>query len=296
MSGMPMHVDEIETDASLVRRLLTAQFPRWAHLPIEAVSSAGTDNALYRLGEDMVVRLPRLHGATRQIEKEDRWLRKLALRVPLSVPLPLATGMPGEGYPWPWSVNRWLEGRSADVEPIADPVGAARDLAGFVTTLAATDPRGAPRSERDEALTERDGEVRSAIEALRGEVDPGAAAAAWTSAVEAPPWDEASVWIHGDLLPGNLLIYGGRLTAVIDYGCCGLGDPAVDVMPAWFVFGAEGREAFRAELDVDDATWMRGRGWALSVGLIALPYYRETNAVFAGVARRAIAEVLADPY
>src|SRR5438093_1479570 len=201
MSGTRMHTDEIDTDASLVRRLLVAQFPRWSHLAIEAVASAGTDNALYRLGEDMVVRLPRVHGGARQIEKEDRWLRKLALRVPLAVPLPLATGMPGEGYPWPWSVNRWLEGRSVDVEPLSDHVRSASDLAAFVTTLASTDPRGAPPSDRDEPLRARDREVHDAIVALDGEVDARATTAAWMSAVEAPTRDEDPGCLHRDPPP-----------------------------------------------------------------------------------------------
>jgi aminoglycoside phosphotransferase (APT) family kinase protein len=291
-----MHADEVGTDASLVRRLLVTQFPRWADLPIRAVRSAGTDNALYRLGDDKVVRLPRLRGAARHIEKERRWLPGFAPLLPLDIPVPVAVGEPGEGYPWRWSVNRWLRGTSADVAGPIDQVRAARDLAAFVSALGAIDPAGAPPSERDEPLAERDDPVRAAISELAGEIDVHAVVATWEIALRAAPWDAQPIWIHGDLLPGNLLVEDGRLTAVIDFGCLGVGDPAVDVMPAWIVFGKDGREAFRAATGVDDATWARARGWALSVGVIALPYYRRTNPVFADVARRAIAEVLAGPY
>ena len=295
-----MHEGEVATDLSLVRRLLAAQFPGWAGLPIKSVRSAGTDNAVYRLGDDMAVRLPRIPWATGQVEKEHRWLPRLAPHLPLAIPTPLAMGKPGEGYPWHWSVYKWLEGENATVERIADPRRMAIDLAQFILALQRVDPAGGPppgahNSYRGVPLAKRDTPTREAISALHGTVDTEAATAAWEDALGAPEWHGRPVWIHGDLQPGNLLAVEGRLTAVIDFGCLGVGDPACDVMPAWLFLPADARAIFRAELQVDDATWARGRGWALSLGLIALPYYHITNPVLAGIARRAIAEVLAGP-
>ena len=294
-----MHADEVDTDVSLVGRLLATQFPQWADLPIEPVASAGTDNAIYRLGEDMAVRLPRRPGATEQVEKEHRWLPILAPLLPLAVPLPLAKGIPAEGYPWHWSVVRWLEGENATMERIADLGEAATALAQFVAALQRIDPTGGPPPGqhnffRGVPLAMRDMYTREAIAALHGLLDTDAVTAAWEVALQAPKWDRAPVWIHGDLSAGNLLAVQGRLSAVIDFGCLGVGDPACDLMIAWGLFSGETRDVFRAALSVDDATWARGRGWALSQALIFTPYYLDTNPVGVGSARRTIDEVLAD--
>jgi len=294
-----MHADEVDTDISLVGRLVAAQFPRWADLPIEPVRSAGTDNAIYRLGTDMAVRLPRVERATSTLEKELRWLSRLAPLLPLAIPVPLASGMPAEGYPWHWSVYRWLEGENATLERIADPREAATSLARFVAALQridATDgpPPGEHNSFRGVPLATRDESTRAAIASLGGAIDGGAVTAAWEAALRAPKWERAPVWIHGDLDSRNLLVEQGRLSAVIDFGCLGVGDPACDVMTAWAYLPASSRDVFRAALSVDAATWARGRGWALSWALIALPYYKDTNPVFAGIARHAIDQVLAD--
>jgi aminoglycoside phosphotransferase (APT) family kinase protein len=271
-----MHVDEVKTDVSLVSRLLAAQFPQWADLPLRTVDSAGTDNALYRLGDDMVVRLPRIHWATGQIDTEHRWLPRLAPHLPLAIPAQLARGNPGEGYPWHWSIYRWIEGETMTIDsrggPPADPYGPAR---------------GTP-------LAMRDTPTRKAISALQGILDNDAVTAAWEAALQAPEWNDAPVWFHGDMLPGNLLFERGRLKAVIDFGALGVGDPACDLMIAWNLFSGESRDVFRAALAVDDATWARGRGWALSQALIFIPYYLKSNPVGVGYARRAIAEALAD--
>jgi aminoglycoside phosphotransferase (APT) family kinase protein len=294
-----MHADEVDTDVSLVRRLLAAQLPHWADLPIEPIPSPGTDNAIYRLGDDMAVRLPRIHWATGQPEKEHRWLPGLAPLLPLAVPAPLAKGAPAEGYPWHWSVHRWLEGETATPDRIADPRAAATALGRFVAALQRIDPAGGPppgahNSSRGVPLARRDRETRAAIAALDGIVDADRVTAAWEAALAVPAWHGPAVWLHGDLQAGNLLAVRGRLSAVIDFGCLGVGDPACDAMVAWTYLTAGTRDAFREALPVDDATWARGRGWALSVGLIALPYYRRTNPFLAGIARRAIDEVLAD--
>jgi aminoglycoside phosphotransferase (APT) family kinase protein len=299
MAAGKMHADEVDIDISLVSRLLAAQFPQWADLAIEPVHSAGTDNAIYRLGSEMAVRLPRIESATGQVDKEHRWLPRLAPHLPLAIPVPLAKGTPGEGYPWQWSVYRWLEGENATVERIADPGQVARNLAQFVAALQRIDPTGGPppgehNSFRGVPLSTRDAETRAAIASLDGMLDADAVTSAWDAVLQAPAWQGPPVWIHGDLAPLNLLVERGELSAVIDFGCLGVGDPACDLIVAWNLLCVQSRDVFRTALSVDDATWARGRGWALSVGLIALPYYQNTNPVLASISRRAIDEVLAD--
>jgi aminoglycoside phosphotransferase (APT) family kinase protein len=299
--GTPkMHPDELSTDAALVRRLIETQLPEWADLPIRPFDSAGSDNAIYRLGDDMVVRLPRRAGRTvDSLNKEVEWLPRLAPLLPLQVPVPVAKGLPGDGYPCAWAVYRWLEGETAAPELIADPRQAAIDLAVFLTALQKIDPadgplpgehnffRGAPLATRDET-------VRSAIAALQSELDAGPVTAAWEAALEAPDWQGPPVWIHGDFADGNLLVARGRLSGVIDWGGLALADPACDLIAAWSFLPAGERQVFREVLAVDDATWARGRGWALSVALIALPYYWTTNPVRVAYSWNRIGEVLAD--
>lgn len=293
-----MHADEVPTSVALVRRLLAAQFPQWADLPIEPVPSAGTDNALYRLGNNLVVRLPRIHWAAAQVDKEQCWLPRLAPHLPLAIPVPLAKGAPGAGYPWHWSVYQWFEGEDAILDRLADPSQAARQLAAFITALQQIDPADGPpagvhNSSRGVPLARRDAQTRIAIAALDGALDAAATTAAWEAALQVPAWSGSPLWIHGDLKPGNLLAKGRRLSAVIDFGCLGVGDPACDLQVAWSFLSPETRRVFRAALQVDEATWARGRGWALSVALIALPYYRHTNPVLAAISQSTIDQVLA---
>lgn len=282
-----MHVDEIHTDCALVRRLLAGQFPHWAELPVAAVSSYGTDHAIYRLGDQLVVRLPRIGWAADQAAKEAEWLPRLAPHLPLAVPTPVALGRPGEGYPFAWAVHEWLPGQDAS-GGLADLDRAAVDLAGFVTALRAVDTTGAPTrlpGARGGPLAERDDGVRQAVAALGDRIDGAAALRSWEQSLAAPAWDDAEVWVHGDLLPGNLLVVEGRLSAVIDYGGLEVGDPACDLQPAWNLFSGESRRTFLGELCADDAMRLRGRGWALSQALIALPYYWQTNP---GIVRQAL--------
>jgi aminoglycoside phosphotransferase (APT) family kinase protein len=289
-----MHADEVEIDVALVRRLLDTQFPQWKDLPLEPVRSAGTDNAIFRLGDELALRLPRIFGATGQVDKENRWLPRLAPLLPLDVPLPLAKGTPGEDYPFPWSVSRWVEGETATQHRIADLRQAAIDLAAFIGALQRIDPTDGPKSARGMPLGERDERTRAAIAQLEGKLDTDAVTAAWDAALQAPPWHGAPVWTHGDLYDGNLLADGGRLSGVIDFDVLGVGDPACELIVAWSLFSEEARDVFRSALGVDDATWARGRGWALSVSLIALPYYETTNPVMVANAEHRIREVLAD--
>ncbi|MGH8877280.1 MAG: aminoglycoside phosphotransferase family protein [Stackebrandtia sp.] len=283
MTGIEkLHDDEVDIDASLVARLIAAQFPQWAERPIRFVAESGTDNVTFRLGADLSVRLPRTPWATGQVDKDHTWLPVLAPRLPLAVPEPVAIGMPGEGYPFSWGVYRWLDGESFQLEQLADPVRAAADLAGFIRSLRTIDSTGAPVPsddpfDRGTPLAPRDAMFREALDELRDEFDTGLVLAAWEASLAAAPWNGPPAWIHGDLMTGNLLMADGRLSAVIDFATLRAADPAGDLLAAWYVFTGESRRAFRAELDVDDDTWARGRGWALSLELIATPYYRARN-------------------
>jgi len=296
MAAPKMHADEVDTDVALVRRLLAGQFPQWAELPIDLVDSYGTDHDIYRLGEDLAARLPRIGWATRQAAKEAEWLPKLAPQLPLAVPVQLAMGHPAEGYPFEWSVYEWLSGDNAN-GTIDDLNRAAIDLASFVRALREIDATDAhPRSSgtRGAPLAELDNSVRSSIAELGDRIDGKAAVRSWEESLHASEWDGAEVWVHGDLLPGNLLVVDGRLSAVIDFGCLNVGDPACDLQPAWNVFAGASRVRYRAELQVDDASWLRGRGWALFQAVVALPYYWDTNPGMIRQASHALAQVLAD--
>ncbi len=296
MGATRMHADEIETDVELVRRLLVAQFPLWADLPIHRVVSYGTDHDIYRLGDSLAARLPRIGWATKQAATEALWLPKLAPHLPLTLPVQRAMGHPAEGYPFEWSVYEWLSGENVN-GTIDDLDQAAVDLAAFVRALRQVDTTGAhprPPGGRGGPLVEGDEHVRRSIAQLGDRIDGGAALRSWEESLNAPAWDGAEVWVHGDLLPGNLLVVDGRLSAVIDWGGLNVGDPACDLQPAWNVFFGDSRVRFRAELDVDDASWLRGRGWALYQAVSALPYYWDTNPGMIRQASHALAQVLAD--
>jgi aminoglycoside phosphotransferase (APT) family kinase protein len=282
----------------LVARLLEEQFPDWADLPVERYATTGSDHVLYRLGDELVARLPRKARVDDQIDKERAWLPRLAPSLPVAVPVPLAKGAPGAGYPFSWSVYRWLKGDEVPADGVDDHTLAV-DLAAFVRALGRIESAGGPHAGlqnflRGAPLALRDEATRAALAQLEGAVDTAAATAAWEEALRVPAWTAPQVWVHGDLTPENMLAQRGRLAAILDFGCLGVGDPAVDVMVAWSVFSPEARAVFRAELDVDEATWVRGRGWALSTGLIALPYYAETHPPRAANARFRIRQVLAD--
>jgi aminoglycoside phosphotransferase (APT) family kinase protein len=303
VSAGDLRPHEVYIDVAVVRRLLAAQFPPWAQLPIAPVARSGVDNATYRLGEDMSVRLPRLPRWIGQVEREQRWLPRLAPHLPLAVPVPLAKGTPGEGYPFPWSVYRWLDGENASLERITDPRQAAIDLARFFAALQRVDSAGGPppewsngfrgvpmRDGRDSAVVET--RLRARIAALDGLVDTDAVTAVYEAALAAPAWDAPPVWIHGDPAPANMLATDGRLSAVIDFGTLAVGDPACDLIAAWTFLDAETRDVFRATLSVDDATWARGRGWGLT-GILPSPADL-INPVRAPHARRRLNDIIAD--
>jgi aminoglycoside phosphotransferase (APT) family kinase protein len=297
-----LHAGQPDVDAALVRRLLASQHPRWAALPIERAPSDGTTNAIFRLGPAAAARLPLVRYGEDAIDVETRWLPRLAPHLPLAVPEQLATGEPDAGYPFRWSVHRWIEGEPVSHAHIADLVRLAEDLAAWLGALHRADTSGGRDAVlhdlRGAPLAVRDAATRRGLAALADEIDVGAALAAWEDALRAERWSRAPVWSHGDLLPGNLLARGGRLAAVIDFAGLGVGDPACDLMIAWGLFAGASRAAFREALRdtirLDDATWARGRGHALHHAAIYIPYYRDANPAGVAVARRQLAEVLED--
>src|SRR6185437_6344049 len=255
-----MHDDELEIDAALVRRLVASQFPQWAELPVEALPFGGTDNAIFRLGDGLSVRLPRrARWRGGALDKEFTWLPRLAPHLPFAIPTPVARGRPGEGYPHEWAVFDWLPGEDATTTPL-DLRRAAIDLAELLSTLQAVDPTGGPAGGRGGPLLPADTPTRASIAALGDLIDAGAVTDAWETALAAPNWDRAPVWLHGDLDNRNLLVDGDRISGVLDWGAAGVGDPACDVKVAWAVLDAETRPVFRGLLEIDDATWTRARG------------------------------------
>ncbi|WP_230401980.1 aminoglycoside phosphotransferase family protein [Sanguibacter suaedae] len=289
-----MHADELDIDEELVAALVADQLPAWADLPVARVPSSGTDNAMFRLGDELVVRLPRIPSAARQVAKEQRWLPHLAPSLPLQVPVPVGLGRESEAFPLPWSVYRWLDGVDATVAPPDDLEAAAEVLGRFVRALEGVPLAGGPVSFRGGLASASDEGTREDI-ARRGDagaLDPDLAFAYWEHVLTLPPWTGDAVWVHGDLLPANLLTVDGRLSAVIDFGGCGTGDPACDLMPGWTVLDADTRQVFREASGADDGTWARGRAWAFRFGVGAWDYYEVTNPALAAVGRRAALEVL----
>lgn len=261
-------------NAALVKRLVAAQFPQWRNLPVAAVEKDGWDNRTYRLGADMTVRLPTAAGYAPAVDKECEWLPRLAPSLPVAVPEILGRGVPGEGYPFPWSVRRWLDGETASPDRIADMAGFAAAVAEFILALQRCDAAGGPVAGahswyRGASPAHYDEQTRYYLAALRDRVDTARAAEVWDAALAAV-WRGPPVWFHGDIAHGNLLVADGQLTGVIDFGTSGVGDPACDLVIAWTMFSAGSREAFRRTVGQDHGTWGRARGWALWKALLVL--------------------------
>jgi aminoglycoside phosphotransferase (APT) family kinase protein len=288
-----MHADELAIDAALVRKLLAEQMPELAQLPLRTVAPPGTVHAMFRLGDDLAVRLPRTAAWAGDLERERVWLPRLRDRVSLQVPEPVAYGRTTEDFPLPWAVYRWLVGSPYSKDLVRDEEETAEDLAEFVRELRRGPSVNAPATGR-RPLSELDEATRSAVAEAADLLDSGAVSAAWDRALTAPPFSGEKTWIHTDLLPSNMLVRGGRLVAILDFGNVGVGDPAADVIPAWTVFGPVARRRFREVLDVDDGIWERGRGYALTQAALIVPYYRETNPSFSAAALRTIREVVGD--
>jgi aminoglycoside phosphotransferase (APT) family kinase protein len=257
----------VPLDQRLVGTLIAAQFPQWTHMPIRPVGIDGWDNAVFRLGDGMVVHLPRASAYAGQPQQQFTWLPRLAPSLPLKVPRPLGLGEPGDGYPWPWSIGEWIDGEVAAPDRIANLDEFAKALGSFLVALERIDARGAPAPGRDNffrgaTLLTYDAQARQAFDRLSGKIDAPTAREMWRRAC-ASSWHAAPVWIHGDVHPSNLLVRDGELVAVIDFGQMAAGDPACDLAIAWVLFRGTARQSFRETVGVDAATWDRGRGWAL---------------------------------
>jgi aminoglycoside phosphotransferase (APT) family kinase protein len=291
-----MQMAQPVVDETLVRRLVTAQFPQWAQLPLRPVASSGWDNRIFHLGEHMLVRLPSAAEYSLQVEKEHQWLPRLAPLLPLPIPTPLAIGEPATEYPWRWSVYRWIEGDTAARERIDDLSLFATSLAQFLIALQRIDSTDGPRPGphnfcRGGSLSTYDAETRQAIAVLDGKINADSATAVWEAGLTTT-WGHSPVWIHGDVSAGNLLTHAGRLSAVIDFGMLGVGDPACDLTIAWTLFGGKSREAFRAMLPLDPGTWARGCAWTLWKALIVAAGYTESRDSEAAQPLRVIDELL----
>jgi aminoglycoside phosphotransferase (APT) family kinase protein len=306
--GENARVNKDEITPAVVGALIAEQFPQWRVLPVERVPLDGWDNTTFRLGSDLSVRLPSAEAYSAQVAKEHKWLPVLARQLPLAIPKPVALGVPGCGFPRPWSVYRWLPGEPAVVERVADLDEFAIAVGDFLAALYRIDTAGGPPAGRHcffrgGPLTVYDGETRAAIDALGEEIDGAAATGAWDAALAAK-WNGPACWFHGDVAASNLLVVDGRPAAVLDFGCSGIGDPACDLTIAWTLFAGTSRAAFRSRLDLDNGTWARGRGWALWKALIVHAGFvaggrrgiddGERRAGWRGGARHVIDEVLAE--
>jgi aminoglycoside phosphotransferase (APT) family kinase protein len=292
-----LHDDEVTVDDATVRELITDQFPAWSHLRVRRLTGTGTVHAIFRLGDEFVVRVPRRLPSAAEFDDENEWLPHLAPRLPLEVPHLLAIGRPGRGYAGRWAVYRWIGGDPADIAQLADEDRDARALGEFLVALRDIPTLGAPALEwgsRGGPLTTRDDAARSAIDHLRRQIDVTRATEIWSAALAAPEWTAAPVWFHGDMLAANVIVRDGRIRAVIDFGGLGAGDPACDGMIAWSLLSSAGRTAFRAAWSVDDATWRRAAGHALAQSLIYIPYYERSNPGGVASAWRSARAVLAD--
>jgi aminoglycoside phosphotransferase (APT) family kinase protein len=289
---------KLKLDAALVRRLVDSQFPQWADRPIRPVRPMGWDNRSFRLGDDMVVRLPSASFYAPQVEKEHRWLPILAPQLPLPIPTPIAMGQPLLGYPWPWSIYGWLPGRTLSTRQASGSHRLARSLGLFLAALQRVDPAGGPppgpdNFHRGGTLRVYDGETRRAISLLEAKIDAKAATGLWDAALAAPH-EGPPMWVHGDISVGNLLAEGGALVGVIDFGCAAVGDPACDLALAWSSMGRRARQVFRSTLDLNDSAWVRARGWALWKALISRAGLVPSHPAAGKQSRAALENILSD--
>lgn len=257
---------------SLVHKLVVSQFPKWKHLLIRPVTASGWDNHTFHLGNQMLVRLPSAAQYAAQVEKEHKWLPKLASSLSLSIPTPIELGVPMHGYPWKWSIYNWLEGTSLADEKVENLSLVAKQLAKFLTSLEKVNTEGGPHPGlhnfyRGSSPAYYDSEVQLALKYLKGKINVQLAAEIWKKGI-ASYWKETAVWVHGDISAGNLLVYQGNLSAVIDFGQLSIGDPACDLAIAWTLFKGESRAIFKEALPYSEGTWSRARSWALWKSLI----------------------------
>lgn len=288
----------VEINDQLVGRLIGAQFPQWSDLPVAAVEQGGWDNRMFRLGREMVIRLPSAACYEAQIDKEQRWLPKLAPCLPVAVPTPVGLGRPGCGYEWHWSVYRWIDGARLHPDGITNRGKLAVELALFLKALQLVDIKNAPQAglhnfHRGGSLRVYDAETREAVELLAGELDSKRALELWAEAMNTS-WASDPVWVHGDFAEGNLLERDGSLCAVIDFGCMAIGDPACDLVIAWTFLERSASLRFRNAMGLDAATWRRAQAWALWKALITLVQARDVHPAEALRQRSILSTILED--
>ncbi|MBB95985.1 MAG: phosphotransferase [Rhodobacteraceae bacterium] len=293
-----MHGEDIRMSTALAIRLVDRGMPEWAGQKVRPLAATGTDNWMFRLGDDKVLRLPRRPSAVTLLRREWDWLPHLR-GLPLGVPEPLALGEPDDAYPHPWMVLAWQPGETLATRPPSNALGAAEALGAFVAGLRDLPGAGGPiagsaNHNRGVPLATLDDITRRAIGDLARVYPLAALSAWWDDALAAPPWSGAPSWLHGDLTPTNLLGTAGRLTGVIDFGLMSRGDPAVDLIPAWGIFEGAARGAFLEATGADPDTIRRGRGWAVYTGVIALAYYGDSHPTLSRISRRTLEAVLAE--
>jgi aminoglycoside phosphotransferase (APT) family kinase protein len=284
----------VSIDENLIRNLIAMQVPKWADLRLSSIPTSGTVNAIFRLGSEMYVRLPRAERFVASLDNELEWLPRLGPYLSLAVPKPVFRGESGAGYPFPWAIFRWRDGQTYAAEHVRRESNEAIALGDFIRELRAIDPTEAPRSHRDQPVIDDDF-TKLSIEALPAGFDRSEVWSAWKTVLQADAWNRKNaVWIHGDLIPPNVLVHRGRISAVLDFGDVGVGDPAVDLIPAWSLFGSEGRAVFRAKLEADQDTWARARAFAFRQAVRIIPYYLKTHSNFVAMATTTIGRVLDD--
>ncbi|KQZ66788.1 aminoglycoside phosphotransferase family protein [Nocardioides sp. Root151] len=275
-----MHDNEITISDELVRGLVADQFPEWSALPLRRMPPVGTNNQLFRLGDDLLVRMPRVDWVAGSGEWEHTWLPRLAEHLPLPIPAPVALGEPGDGFAWHWTVVPWIEGETP-TEDSFDPEEWATSLGAFARATRAVPAMGGPVKTlgRGGPLSALDEWVRTwTARADTSEIDPSAVLALWADALDAPAWDGEPTWFHGDLHEGNLLVRDGRLASVIDWGAAGRGDPAIELNAMWGYVPVSVSEVYRDAVGLDEAAYRRSRGQALAPAISAWTYYRGSNA------------------
>ncbi|QTD56353.1 aminoglycoside phosphotransferase family protein [Parasphingorhabdus cellanae] len=264
----------IEIDTTLVNKLIAQQFPKWSNLTLTQVIPGGWDHRTFRLGETLSVRLPSAECYAAQIEKEYYWLPILEDQMPVSIASPIALGVPTSDFPWPWSIFQWIEGNAATIQEISITKDFPDTLASFLIVLHKCPITDAPKPDshnffRGAHLSYYSKQIERVIDSLGKQIDQAAVRDLWSTAI-ASQWEQEPVWIHGDVAPGNLLLKSGKLTAVIDFGCCAIGDPSCDLTIAWTGLNKHSRRIFRDAIPLDEQTWERARGWAIWKALLVL--------------------------
>lgn len=288
---LKLHENEAHIDENLVKKLLSNQFPKFANLPLRLIFPQGTDNVMYQLGNDMIVRMPRIDSAANSLMKEKRWLPTLASRLPINIPNVIGVGNPDEIYPYPWIVGNFIEGKHLSNENKLDLNQAAIDLGNFVLSMQRVSTKDAPFCSRGKPLSTRDKDIREAIALIEDIYDIKLLTEIWEYFLQLPNWSKNPTWIHGDLHADNLLAENRKITAIVDFGMAGIGDPAVDLMVAWTLLNKEARKIFKDIVKPDQDTWERGKAWAFNF-IVAYPYYKKSNPRFAQAAKKIVDEVI----